>query len=803
MEPTPFTLSRKQLHATGPVLPNTTIILPPSKKNISRIIVGDASGTLIAFRATAKGVDVQFSTTYPDVAFAAVVRGGKRGVGDKVFAGSGTKVVGLSKKGKVFFELETNLTSPVSSLWVEEDVLLTVSGHTLSRFTTDSGSASAESPEELTCLLGLRTRSGVFALAGSYSSSLLLYPPPSPDSPESLSPCSTLRLPSRPTTVIPGLPPTPASYDSVVLVGCSDGSIVAVSLTSIDTSSSSSSSTPLVDPSSSSQSSAQSSSSPLPSLATLWVIPPQPGHQDAIRSLATFDLLHTQTSRQLVAGDGGGNISIYDLPYGPNHTIDWHAPPPSGPILATQMPESIASIVCGVVDASTNNTPSIVVSLFSGMIVGLTPRASSSQSQAALLHTVPLASGGDANSMLSREETEKLINGLEKELVSLRFKAREAHNKYAKHAKTHLPLVRSADARVRVEFELHPRRSCYVLTVESPAVISHILLQADLPLEVSVDHERVSAPILSQTTPGKGTSSRILYTIQPHSSAERSVSVLVRSVEGQAGTLRVYTIVDAVVKSAILERLPIKPLSLHVRIPQIPSTFGSGGNVSPDNTNSNLTTLSLSGSLPLTQIFAWLGMALPSLPERVGDPGEDGLSYAFQSVYLDTYLLVELGPRPSTWGRLTSDNPSTISILREVITREANDRSITLSIDLDLGSSAVSSILAHLEPRMEDALALSRKMALLEGLEELAGSSDPKLDPELAAVVQDADSLRALWKSHATDVDYLIGVLSDLFVDLARFQGVDARSHVPDLVSSLHAGDWHHATSLILQHQSQ
>ncbi|KNC54987.1 bardet-Biedl syndrome 7 protein [Thecamonas trahens ATCC 50062] len=523
-----------------------------------------------------------------------------------------------------------------------------------------------------------------------------------------------------------------------------------------------------------------------------WVV--APGEEtgapaSAARSLSSYDLLNVPGSRQLVVGSADGHIVVYTMLAAAPNT------PPTR-VLGTVLDESVSAVVGGVVDTE-EFVPTIVAATFSGKIMSLTPAAAApglrllAQSGPGRPST-PTALGSTSfaavepsvvSGSLSAAHKAKLIDGLEKELVALRFRAREAHIKYVKMAGTELPVVRPALSSVNTSLQLDTSHAAYVLTVESAAILDSVLIQSDVPLEIShlalPGRSGAPAPVISRTSPPPGGAAKVLVTFDLKHT-ERRLSALVRSIEGQSGTLKVYAVMASEVKSAILTRLPIKPLSLHARVPSLP--------VPLDPTIAS--SLALSGDVALSQLFAWVSLALPNMPDRMGSVADGSLTYYFKSVYLGTALVVEMGPRPSTWARFTSESPSTISILREVIAREANTRSLQLSMQVEMGASAVSHVLNIIRPRLEHVLALSHKIAMLEGLKELAEAPDPKLEPELAATAANADALRTEWKDQASTADFLLGVLTDLYIDQAKFRGIDGRESVKAVVAAATEGRW-------------
>eukprot|EP00118_Oscarella_pearsei_P011993 m.84941 g.84941 ORF g.84941 m.84941 type:complete len:146 (+) comp36418_c0_seq13:2007-2444(+) len=88
-----------------------------------------------------------------------------------------------------------------------------------------------------------------------------------------------------------------------------------------------------------------------------------------------------------------------------------------------------------------------------------------------------------------------------------------------------------------------------------------------------------------------------------------------------------------------------------------------------------LNVLKLGGQFSLAEIHSWVCFCLPEVPERV--PSDGQVSMNFRSTFLGTQL--ECSYRRSD-AVFKSDNVSTISIIKDVLTKEATKRKINLNI---------------------------------------------------------------------------------------------------------------------------
>lgn len=136
----------------------------------------------------------------------------------------------------------------------------------------------------------------------------------------------------------------------------------------------------------------------------------------------------------------------------------------------------------------------------------------------------------------------------------------------------------------------------------------------------------------------------------------------IRSIEGQYGSIQVYVTPRLHPKVCQMKTFPVKPLSLHRRTHDFDETRP-------------LNSLTLTGTFSQAEMHAWVAFCLPESPERV--PNEQQVRLTFESSFLRTQL--ECCYRKGE-ARFRSDNLSTISILKDVLTKEATKRKIVLNI---------------------------------------------------------------------------------------------------------------------------
>ncbi|KAK7097977.1 BBSome complex member BBS7-like isoform X1 [Littorina saxatilis] len=412
--------------------------------------------------------------------------------------------------------------------------------------------------------------------------------------------------------------------------------------------------------------------------------------------------------------------------------------------------ESVTSVQGGVVSAA--GYEEIVCATYAGWVLGLTSEQQTKEI-------------GSTQAKLDPMATQK-ISSLKGELDSLTTKVTSEREKYqqsaySKTAVSAIPLFNIND-----KFVLNREDASYTLSLELQMPIDNVLLQSDVPVDL-LDVEKNSAVVsFSACSPEEGNYLLATYRCQANTTR---LELKIRSIEGQHGTLQVYITPRIQPKTCQLKCYPIKPLSLHQRT----HTFDD---------NRPLNMLKLTGSFSLAEMHSWVCFSLPEVPER--PPAGDLASFQFVSTFLNTQL--DCTYRKGE-GIFRSDNISTISILKDVLSKEATNKKIRLDINYDIQEETIPTTLALIHPRLEHQLLLAKKVQLIEALKELqVNESDLSfLSPEYQQILEQADKLQAEFKRQPCHLERLYGMITDLYIDKFKFKGQNVRGKVPTLLEVL------------------
>ncbi|XP_033106003.1 Bardet-Biedl syndrome 7 protein homolog isoform X2 [Anneissia japonica] len=414
--------------------------------------------------------------------------------------------------------------------------------------------------------------------------------------------------------------------------------------------------------------------------------------------------------------------------------------------------ESVSSIQGGIVGSGGHDE--VVCCTYAGWIQGLT-----TEPQHKAL--------GSGQKVTISEESQTKITILKQEMEDLQRKVlheREAYQQAALTKKDGISALPQFN--INDHFTLNRDDASYNLSIEVQVAIDNVLLQSDVPIDL-LDVERNSA-VISYSACDTENGNFLLATYRCQANTTR-LELKVRSIEGQYGVLQAYVTPRVQPKVCQVRQYLIKPLSLHQRIHNLDETR-------PMNT------LKLTGQFSLAEIHSWVNQCLPEIPERT--PPGDSINFHFMSTFLETQLdcLYKKGE-----GIFRSDNISTISIMKDVLTKEATKRKINLNISYEVVDETIPATLWRIHPKLEYHLLLAKKFQLIEALKELQIHEEDLsfMSPEYRQILEDTDKLQQEYKKQPCRLERLYGMITDLFIDKFKFKGSNVKSKVPQLLQVL------------------
>ncbi|XP_064405547.1 Bardet-Biedl syndrome 7 protein homolog [Halichondria panicea] len=416
--------------------------------------------------------------------------------------------------------------------------------------------------------------------------------------------------------------------------------------------------------------------------------------------------------------------------------------------------ESVTSVCGGVVGSSEHDE--VIVATYSGCVLGLTKEQVAKQT-------------------LSQEVQTKLAS-LKEEVSSLEGKVHEAKERYQETVFSARETTQTLSALpqfpINDKFTLNQDEAWYTLAIEIQAPIETVMLQSDVPLDLQeVD---TSSAVVSYTPPDTDNDNYLLATFRCHDT--NRLEVKVRSIEGQYGTLHAYIVPLMEPKSCRVRQYQIKPLSLHQRTHSFDSTR-------PCNV------LKLTGPFSLGEVHSWIRIILPNIPDQPANVPDQSTSDStntlhFKSTFIDTELEVVYRRGEAVF---RSDNISTISVLKEVLSKETSSRKVLVKITHELDEDSISHVLGIIYPRLESQLMLAKNVQLIEALQEVKIHEEDTsfLSPQCQYILDNAQQMTKDLKQQPSLIERLYALITDLFMDHASFKGQNVKNKVPELLELL------------------
>merc|ERR1719188_2490680 len=298
------------------------------------------------------------------------------------------------------------------------------------------------------------------------------------------------------------------------------------------------------------------------------------------------------------------------------------------------------------------------------------------------------------------QEVEKLKQALDKEKFSYQKLSGEQ-------------IAVQTTTKVTHRFNLNSEEACYILTIDSQSPLELISLRADVDIDL-LDHEGTTA-ILSRSKGDPINPLLATYRMQEQGSR---FQIKLRTVEGLHGNISCFVLPHTNPKTAHLVSLAVKPLSLHEKISEVP----------PDVP---MNELRLVGPFTVEYMHQWISLCVNELPSR---PTGHEMVICYRSTFAGTLLHGQYTKGSATF---RSDSITTISVLKDLITREATARKIHLKIDVEVKDETFPRFLDLIHPKLQFQHSLTQQVRMVEPLREVQlqeGSTD-FLAPELKQIL--------------------------------------------------------------------
>merc|ERR1719424_683073 len=494
----------------------------------------------------------------------------------------------------------------------------------------------------------------------------------------------------------------------------------------------------------------------------LGVAGPTAGTRRArVSTLHTADVAKSG-AHDILVGRDDGNFEVWSLG-GANPAraaANVEAVPPTL-LYETCLGESIQAMDSGNIAGGEHNE--VILTTFGGKILGFTPDQAAQDptgTDIAQVEDKPVLAPGAKKRVLTaseentvKVEKERRFKQLEGDVDKLKQQLSKEKLQYQQLSSESIAV--QTTTKVSHRFNLNGEEACYVLTVESQAPLGMISLRADVDVDL-LDHEGTSA-ILSRSKGDPANPLLATYRMQEPGSR---FQVKLRTVEGLNGMISCFVLPQTNPKTAHLVTLAVKPLSLHEKITEVPADI-------PMNE------LRLTGNFTVMDMHQWLGLCVNELPSR---PTDEEMVICYTSTFVGTFLQ---GKYARGYATFKSDSVSTIGVLKDLMTREATNVKIQVTVNVEVKEETFPRFLELIHPKLAFQHSLSQQVRMVEPLREvqLQEGETKFLAQELQMVLQRAGEIQSQFELQPQRLAFLHNIVCAAYRDKWRLKGHQSVEH--------------------------
>ena len=753
-----LSLTRMELLQVSATSRKTMRLLPKGKKKQQNVVVGDDSGSVLCFGMKKEQIEQVFKTPPGQREVGRIELAAEQSSADdketvKIFYASGGTIRGVQRKGKEFLRFNTNLTEPIRSMYIEGEDIFTGGEYIYNQFVALKDTAFFMANDRINDLTCLRVSGGSRAdavlacqdrMIRVLTGSELLYEA-SIDGPAVTVERYHNPPPSGSAAPAQGFGPVgtsaPAGYElndgrfKELLYGTENGLVGQL----------------LLDGS---------------MMRRGWVVDPnlegRRAKSGGVQCLAAADLTK-DGMKDLMVGRDDGTVEVWSFDLGPQPKL----------VFERSLQESITSVDAGVVTNAAFDE--VVVATYSGKLMSFSSEPQSSSIAEAASGggkkgagaAAAGGGGGDGGGGGNKKErADRRIRALRGELEKLHTQVELEKERFSREGGGEQMIAADLQFKINDKWALSPDEAFYQLHIELNMPIETVVLQSDVPVELLEADSNVA--IVSRTPlPGGQGSSGLLATYRCQDAVNR-LELRVRTVEGRYGALQAYVWPRIAPKTCRAASYAIKPLSLHTRLPD---HHVDEATLPPVNT------LRITGGFTLEQLHSWVLVCLPEVPARLQN---DEAQFAFRNTFLDTLLLCAYQKGDASF---RSDSLTTLAIVKEVVTKEATARKIQIQISVDIKDESVGNLLRRLDPMLQYQISLTNKAKLIDTLKEVKMQENDTsfLAKEYADIIDNEEQIKRELKEQPGRLQFLYGIVTDLFLDKFKFKGQNVSAQAPQL----------------------
>jgi len=472
-------------------------------------------------------------------------------------------------------------------------------------------------------------------------------------------------------------------------------------------------------------------------LCRIWEVSEYESEGSCVNEIRVHPLNKNDQSDVILARDDG-TLQVFNM-FGEQASLHF----------SRNVGESIRSIAAGIVTSS--GFDEILICTFSGNIISFSTEE------------LDAVEERDSKKRQKGEiDDDGRISSMKDEIKTLQKQIDNSRTKLKRSVKN--GMVGPSQLRVNHHLSLQKDRGCFLLSVELAVPLHLLMLKSKVPfslLEPTSGVNCQNSQVCSTTVLNvqDGTHQVICRCSEP----QKRIQVRLRTIEGQNGEIFMTVISDLKPKVGRRITLKVKPLSMHRRCEQ-----------PTEHANMPYSCLSFHGEFAIDQAHDFMRTCLQDFPVGVPDLKTNEKEHEelfFSNVVTGSTLWIRYKSGEII---LCSESISTLAILREVITRESNCRKINTHMKFQQDEASVPHFLSSLDRKFNVLLKAESDANIYEALREISNEESDLsfLTPHHQEVLHK----QTPGKDEVMEsLQVLQGVLSDLYIDIAKFGGKEAR----------------------------
>ena len=332
--------------------------------------------------------------------------------------------------------------------------------------------------------------------------------------------------------------------------------------------------------------------------------------------------------------------------------------------------------------------------------------------------------------------------------------------------------------KIDVKFTLDQRESVFQLIIDSEFPMEMVLLhcsKANLDI-LDVKTKDVFMNIIQDSVMDKETKShtKFLATFKLKEAIHR-LELIVRTYEGVTDTMSITVIPNNKPKTAQIIQVPIYALSFYKKYEPEYEEEGLVVTGVEDENIANVLTIEGISPNEMNQI---IHLIIPNIPSQMKG---DSSKYVLRSTFLNTLVEINID---SLKNEIKTPHLSTLIILKEQITKEANLRKKEVRFQIKFKLLSIFKILEILNPKIDEVFNLEMKYKVVNAFQELGnGVQFNDLPEEYIKILNQKEEILSNYSKRTINLNYLINIVEQLLTDLKKVVNV---TNYQDKVNDIH-----------------